>query len=72
MVTISAGLERAVQGDTMRRCGGSTKSDRCFSSDRKTIELTSKTHKPADSYVPVGNDARCCSFHEISAEVLKR
>lgn len=43
-----------------------------FFSDRKTIEPTPKAHKPADSYVPVGNDARCCSFHEVTLRAVKQ
>lgn len=40
-------------------------------SDRPTIEPGPKAHKPADSGVPVGNDARRCSFREVTGEAFK-
>jgi hypothetical protein len=42
-----------------------------FFSDRPTIEPGPKAHKPADSGVPVGNDARRCSFREVTGEAFK-
>jgi len=42
-----------------------------FSSDRPTIKPNPKAHKPADSGVPVGNDARCCSLLEVTLTALK-
>ncbi len=32
----------------------------------------SKAHKPADSGVPVGNDARRCSFHQVTLTGVKQ
>ena len=31
-----------------------------------------KAHKPADSGVAVGNDARCCSFHDVTYKAFKQ
>ena len=42
-----------------------------FSSDRQTIRPDPKAHKPADSGVPVGNDARRCSLREVTLTALK-
>ena len=41
-------------------------------SDRQTIEPDPKAHKPADSGVPVGNDARRCSFHEVTLTAIQQ
>ncbi|BFT62593.1 hypothetical protein [Pseudomonas moorei] len=41
-------------------------------SDRQTIKPDPKAHKPADSGVPVGNDARRCSFHEVTPTAIKQ
>ncbi|WP_162279036.1 hypothetical protein [Pseudomonas reinekei] len=43
-----------------------------FFSDRPTIEPGPKAHKPADSGVSVGNDARRCSFHEVTLTAIKQ
>jgi hypothetical protein len=49
-----------------------TKPDHCFFSDRETIKPEPKAHKPADSGVVVGNDARRCSLDEVTPGVFKR
>lgn len=67
MATIKRGLERVVRGDTVHRCAGAIKTRLLFFQRPETIEPTKKT----DPYVPVGNDARCCNFHEVFADVLK-
>ena len=41
-------------------------------SDRETIEAKAKAHKPADSGVAVGNDARCCSLQEVTFKRFKQ
>jgi hypothetical protein len=43
-----------------------------FFSDRPTIKPGPKAHKPADSGVTVGNDARSCSFHEVTLSAFKQ
>jgi len=40
--------------------------------DAETIETRGRAHKPADSGVTVGNDARCCGFQEITYNLFKR
>jgi hypothetical protein len=42
-----------------------------FSSDRQTIKPSPKAHKPADSGVPVGNDASWCSLREVTLTAIK-
>jgi hypothetical protein len=42
-----------------------------FFSDRQTIKPGPKAHKPADSGAGVGNDARSCSFHQVTDSPFK-
>ena len=66
MATVEDAEVASVFGDAMRHVrGGLPNPITVFFSDRRTIKPTPKTHKPADSCVPVGNDARSCSFQEI-------
>lgn len=55
----------------MRHVGAGYQTRSLMFSDGETIKPTSKTHKPADSYAPVGNDARCCSLREVTLSVFK-
>ena len=41
-------------------------------SDPRTIKAACQAHKPADSGVVVGNDARRCSLAEVTAGCFKR
>ena len=41
-------------------------------SDPRTIKAACQTHKPADSGVVVGNDARRCSLGDDTASDFKR
>jgi len=45
--------------------GRATKPDHWKSVTRIKLPTTPKAHKPADSGVHVGNDARRCGFHEV-------
>jgi hypothetical protein len=59
-------------GDAMRhdtKPGYQTRS--LMFSDRETIEVGVKAHKPADSVLTVGNDARCCRFQEVTQSAIK-
>ena len=40
-------------------------------SDRETIKISFKAHKPADSGVVIGNGARRCSFQEVTLNTIK-
>ncbi|WP_095196069.1 hypothetical protein [Pseudomonas sp. Irchel 3A7] len=70
--TIKSRVESAsAKGSTahLNKPGYQTRS--LFFSDRQTIEAAPQAHKPADSGVTVGNDARLCSFQEMSVRPVK-
>jgi hypothetical protein len=48
------------------------KPDHWESVTRIKLPMASKSHKPADSGVPVGNGARSCSLQEVSLNAFKQ
>jgi hypothetical protein len=73
MATIKQNPEQACTRQHITPNYRATKPDRCFFySGEQTIKPGHQAHKPADSGVPVGNDARRCSFHEVTLTANKR
>jgi len=70
MTTIKPRRNDAANGDAVQlSCAGYQTRSLVFS-DPETIKPAPWTHKPADSGVVVGNDARLCSLEDVTVGVF--
>jgi hypothetical protein len=72
MTTIKPRRKDATNGDAVQNSCAGYQTRSLFFSDPETIKPAPQTHKPADSGVVVGNDARRCSLEEVTVGVFKR